>query len=83
MYSFRHQSIANMKRLYEPEEVAALVGHGTDLTAYEHYGARRNGYFNKDVVTPNPSDIPKIKQLLSAKLSKRVFKSAVLDDSHG
>lgn len=39
MYSFRHQFVANAKSgSRSQEEIAALVGHGSNATASQHYG---------------------------------------------
>ena len=38
LYSVRHEAAAIWKLYYRPEEVAALLGHATDETAYRHYG---------------------------------------------
>lgn len=46
LYTFRHQFIANLKKIrgYSPREIAALVGHGTDETANRHYGRKDHGW---------------------------------------
>ncbi len=44
LYSARHQFSANAKANgFRPEEVAALMGHATDLTAQMTYGKKING----------------------------------------
>ena len=43
LYSCRHQAIANFKRVYDRETIAAIVGHGSNNTAGEHYGRRKVG----------------------------------------
>jgi len=44
LYSARHQFSANMKASgARPEELAALMGHATDLTAQSTYGKKVNG----------------------------------------
>lgn len=44
MYSFRHQFVANAKSgSRSQEEIAALVGHGSNATASQHYGRRAVG----------------------------------------
>jgi len=77
LYTFRHQCIANLKLHYSPAEVAVMVGHGNDLTASEHYGKRKSGTSTSDLIKPNEADIPRVRQILSSKLSKRAF-----SDSH-
>jgi hypothetical protein len=52
--SLRHQFIANMKTLYNPVGVAALVGHiGSERGAGEHYGKRRAAW-HKDKIREIP-----------------------------
>ena len=44
LYSFRHQFIADAKNTFDdPVIVAALVGHSSTKTAFQHYGRRRHG----------------------------------------
>jgi integrase len=44
MYSFRHQFVANAKSgSRSQEEIAALVGHGSNATASQHYGRTTAG----------------------------------------
>lgn len=44
MYSFRHQFVANAKSgAHSLAEIAAMVGHGSDATAAEHYGRTAAG----------------------------------------
>lgn len=44
LYSARHQFSANAKASgFRPEEIAALMGHATDLTAQMTYGKKVNG----------------------------------------
>ncbi|WP_199030739.1 site-specific integrase [Ralstonia sp. ASV6] len=43
LYSFRHQFSANAKRTFEnPVLTAALLGHSSTHTGFQHYGKRRN-----------------------------------------
>ena len=44
LYSCRHQFIANMKSLMEPEEVSALSGHAVTKTAITSYGKKRSAW---------------------------------------
>lgn len=44
MYSFRHQFVANAKSgSRSQEEIAALMGHGSNATASQHYGRTAAG----------------------------------------
>ncbi|MGZ3235860.1 MAG: hypothetical protein ACXU8A_00625 [Burkholderiaceae bacterium] len=44
IYSFRHQFIANAKATFsDPILIAALAGHNSTKTSYQHYGKRKNG----------------------------------------
>jgi len=72
LYTFRHQCIANLKHAgYSLEEIAVIVGHGTDLTASQHYAKKRYGHTTQNLVKPNHSDIPRIKSILHLKLEHR------------
>lgn len=44
IYTARHQFSANMKNIYSREEVASLMGHGSEETAERHYGKRKSGW---------------------------------------
>lgn len=82
LYSCRHQFIANMKTLHAPEEVSALVGHGSDVTAAEHYGKRRSGWppeFITERPQPMPDEVATVrKQLRFAEERNRMRESAGL-----
>ncbi len=57
LYSFRHQFVANAKRTFsDPVLTAALCGHSSTKTAYEHYGKRRDSQ-NTVRVYPTESSI--------------------------
>ncbi len=56
-YTLRHQFAARVKLAYRSEEVAALMGHATDLTAFTHY-ARRSRSTSGDVGPPLPKPDP-------------------------
>ena len=55
--SVHHQFIANMKCLYEPAAVAALVGHIVVDGPVEHYGKRRAAW-RRDEIRDVPVPIP-------------------------
>ena len=57
LYSARHQFIANLKTCMRPDEIAAIVGHGSTATAESHYGKRRSGWSDKNIPTI-PSPVP-------------------------
>lgn len=61
LYTGRHQFIANAKRAgCSRREVAALVGHASDLTAGLHYGRRSAG--NDALrVTPDPEAVATVR----------------------
>lgn len=57
MYSFRHQFMADAKLTFEePVMIAALAGHSSTKTAFEHYGKRRNGK-GRIKVSPTPESL--------------------------
>ena len=43
LYSARHQAAANWKMILSKEQIAALMGHASMLTATIHYGRRSAG----------------------------------------
>lgn len=60
LYSFRHQFIADAKKTFDdPVLIAALVGHSSTKTAFEHYGKRRNGR-GKIKVYPTPESVAEV-----------------------
>jgi len=68
LYSCRHQFIADLKVAgYSLTEIAALVGHGTDLTASETYGRRRYGKGGKGLPKPSPEEVARIKPVAKLK----------------
>lgn len=65
LYTFRHQCIANLKAHgLKLEEIAAIVGHGNDVTASEHYGKKKFGRTGIVHPEPNPSDVAKVKKVM-------------------
>jgi len=62
IYSCRHQFIANLKKAkYLKEEIAAMVGHGTDETATVHYGRSKFGRTRKGLPAPNAEEVSRVK----------------------
>jgi len=62
IYSCRHQFIANLKKAkYSREEIAAMVGHGTDETATTHYGRTKYGRTRKGLPKPNMEDVSRVR----------------------
>lgn len=57
LYSCRHQASANFKVVLRPDEIAAVMGHGTTATAAEHYGKRRSGWSPERIPVP-PRPVP-------------------------
>lgn len=69
LYSGRHQYSANLKASgCKKNEVAALMGHGTDKTAESHYGKRIHGT-RKSKPIVNSIDLQKVKVSAKAKFS--------------
>jgi hypothetical protein len=70
IYSCRHQFIANLKKAkYSKEEIAAIVGHGTDETATVHYGRSKFGRDKKGLPTPNMDEVRRIKLVYKGRLT--------------
>ncbi|MFI9654553.1 hypothetical protein ABGV17_07465 [Guyparkeria sp. GHLCS8-2] len=59
LYSARHQFAANAKAAgLKPIVIAALMGHGSDETAAQHYGKRRSGRRGRALgVEPSKEDV--------------------------
>jgi hypothetical protein len=57
LYSLRHQFIANMKTIYEPAEVAALIGRLADGAESKGHGKRRVAW-DKDQISETPLPMP-------------------------
>jgi integrase len=69
LYSGRHQYSANLKASgCKRNEVAALMGHGTDQTAAEHYGKKIHGT-RKSKPEVNELDLQKVKKVRPYKFS--------------
>ena len=63
LYSFRHQFVANAKQTFKnPELIAALAGHGSTKTAFEHYGKKRHGNAAIKVV-PTPESLEAVQKV--------------------
>lgn len=63
LYSGRHQFSADMKNTLSKREIAALMGHGTDATATEHYGKKRVGTYRKNHIVPDPEQVALIREI--------------------
>lgn len=62
LYSARHQFCANMKRSgLSRAHIAALMGHGSDVTAGRHYGKRRSGRSSPFAPTPVEAEVAKVR----------------------
>lgn len=65
-YTLRHQSIADQKRTGRSlQEIAAMYGHGTDVTATEHYGKRRYGVSRTSLMAPNAKEVQKVRLVMT------------------
>lgn len=63
LYSARHQFIANLKKSgFTRVEIAALAGHGDDLTASRHYGKKRSGRNVENTPIPVKAEVAKVKE---------------------
>jgi hypothetical protein len=64
-YCGRHAFAARVKLAYAPEEVAALMGHGVDDTAFTHYGRRSrktSGGHTWPLPKADPRDVARVRQ---------------------
>lgn len=60
LYSLRHQFAAEAKNVFSQAEVAALMGHGVDVTATIHYGRRVYGH-GAVKVAPLPTQVATVR----------------------
>ncbi len=60
-YSARHQAAANFKCFYTDAEVAALMGHGIDETAFRHYARATKGTRGGLLPEPDPDEVAKVR----------------------
>lgn len=78
LYSGRHEFAALAKLVYAPEEVAALMGHASDLTATSHYGRYRKGAKLPPEIqrlidmlpVPDPSEVARVRHRLADSLAR-------------
>ena len=68
LYTFRHEAAFRFMKIYAPVEVAALLGHATDQTAYQYYKAKgdRAKLIGPDITadrlpTPDPNDVEHVR----------------------
>lgn len=83
LYSARHEAAAMFKIVYPPEDVAAMMGHATDVTASAHYGRCRPGKQGlppdvrealSNLPRPAPTEVLRVRRLLTdqrARLPRR------------
>lgn len=72
LYSFRHQFIANAKETFaDPSIIAALAGHSSTKTAFQHYGKRINNT-GKVRVFPTPDSVEAVH-----KITMEIYKTFV------
>jgi hypothetical protein len=85
LFSLRHQFIANMKTIYRPAEVAALVGHISKDEAVEHYGKRRAAWLPeeiRDMPAPMPGEVKRMHrqwELYEGRREVKKLREALLD----
>ncbi len=69
LYSCRHEFAAQARRVYTLQEVAALMGHGSDATATQHYGRPTRAHRRLVAAAPfplpepNPEEVARVRQL--------------------
>jgi integrase len=65
-YTLRHLFAARLKAAYPSEEVAAIMGHAVDVTAYEHYGRpprSNSGPSEKSLPKADPEDVARVRRV--------------------
>lgn len=79
LYSVRHEFSAVAKRAYERAEVAALMGHATDLTASTHYGRSRAGVGQEApdlseaiacLPRPDPDEVVRVRRFFADRIAR-------------
>lgn len=60
-YSARHQAAANFKCVYLDAEVAALMGHAVDYTAFMHYPRASGGTSGGQLPVPDPEEVARVR----------------------
>ncbi len=77
LYTPRHEFSAMAKLVYERAEVAALMGHATDLTASVHYGRCRVGSLPPDLSAaiaslprPDPEDVMRVRRPFADRIAR-------------
>jgi integrase len=74
LYDCRHDFAARAKLVYEPAEVAALMGHASDETATRHYGRMQSGGLASDLdpglPEPDPAEVARVRSVLDGKRTK-------------
>lgn len=79
LYTPRHEFSAMAKLVYERVEVAAMMGHATDLTASVHYGRCRAGAkpLTPDLSAaiaclprPNPDEVMRVRRSFADRLAR-------------
>ena len=72
-YSARHVFAARVKLAYKSEEVAALMGHADDRTAFHHYGRqsrKKSGGVGPPLPKPDPEEVKRVRLMRAAALEK-------------
>ena len=79
LYSVRHEFSAVAKCVYGRAEVAALMGHATDLTASTHYGRCRTGAGNMKpdlheaiacLPRPDPAEVVRVRRFFEERIAR-------------
>lgn len=62
LYSLRHQFIANAKASgFSRQEIAALIGHASDVTASKHYARKVSGKKGSVAIKPLESEVDSVR----------------------
>lgn len=69
-YTLRHACGARLKQTYSPAEVAALMGHRSDVTAFTHYGRfiEAKGGGLPQLPKADPAEVKRVKLVKDARL---------------
>lgn len=76
LYSCRHQFAANMKRIYSKAEVATVLGHASDATAFRAYGviddARESGGSGaiSNIPEPDQAEVSRVRAVYSKETNR-------------
>ncbi len=71
LYTARHQFAADAKSALPLPEVAALMGHASDMTATNHYARRVSGSKDRSIARPLESEVATVRHISEVRFARR------------